>query len=115
AGFTVTGAGAPGGGAVVFAEPPAAGRRVTIWRATARERATEFQEAGAFRAAAINDELDRLVMLAQELDDRLGRALAFPPTSAAGPVALPEPAPGKYLRWSADGAGLESVLPLEAS
>lgn len=115
AAYAVEGAGDPAGGAVVFDEPPAAGVRVTVWREMALERGTEFQEAGAFRAAAINDELDRLAMLAQELSARLERAAAFPPTSAAAPVALPEPVAGKYLRWTADGQGLESVQPLAAS
>jgi hypothetical protein len=115
AAHTVDGAGDPGGGAVLFAEPPPAGTRITIWREMALERGTEFQEAGAFRAATINDELDRLTMLAQEQAARLDRVPAFAPTTSAPPMALPAPAAGKYLRWTADGLGLESVLPLETS
>jgi hypothetical protein len=113
--YSVNGAGEPGGGAVLFADPPPAGVRVTIWRDMALERGTEFQEAGAFRAGTINDELDRLAMLAQEQAARLDRVPAFAPTTAAPPVALPAPAAGKYLRWTADGEGLESVAPIGAS
>src|SRR5690606_5959714 len=98
---SIAGAGNPGGGAVQFVDPPAAGVRITVWREMALKRGVEFQEAGAFRAASINDELDRLAMLTQELDERVRRASSLPPTSAAEPYALPEPAAGKYLRWTA--------------
>ncbi len=60
---------------VTFLEPPAAGATVTLLRRTEGIRETEFVDGGPFRAAAINAELDRIMMLIQENREEHNRAL----------------------------------------
>jgi hypothetical protein len=107
--YGVLGAGYAGGGIVRFVDPPAAGTRISIWRQTVRQRAGEFQPGGDFRAAAINEELDRLALMIQEVADAYDRTMALAPSASPVDLHLSAPDPEKYLRWSADGAHLESV------
>jgi Pectate lyase superfamily protein len=73
-GFAITGLGMPTG-TVAFLEPPAAGTTITLLRRTEGMRETEFVDGGPFRAAAINAELDRIMMLIQENREEHNRAL----------------------------------------
>ncbi len=73
-GFAINGLGLPTG-EVTFIDPPATGTTVTLLRRTEGIRETEFVDGGPFRAAAINAELDRIMMLIQENRDAHNRAL----------------------------------------
>ena len=77
------------GGTVTFDDPPPAGALVTLYRRTTIARATDFIPAGEFRAAAINEELDRLTMIAQEIDLRGRVALRASASDAALDMVLP--------------------------
>lgn len=92
-------------GAVTFAVPPGDGVRITILRAMPAVRGTSFQEGGEFRATAINDELDRLSMLVQQMEEAASRAVRLPPHAAAAATELP-PAASGYLRWNDEGSAL---------
>lgn len=72
---TITGVGASVGGSVVFNAPPPNGTRVTIRRDIPVARATDFQAGGDFRAAVINEELDRLTMFVQTVESLAQDAL----------------------------------------
>jgi Pectate lyase superfamily protein len=73
-GFAIAGLGEPTG-KVTFLEAPAAGTTITLLRRTEGIRETEFVDGGPFRAAAINAELDRIMMLIQEDREEHNRAL----------------------------------------
>jgi hypothetical protein len=73
-GFAITGLG-EATGQIMFLEPPAAGTTITLLRRTEGIRETEFVDGGPFRAAAINAELDRIMMLIQENREEHNRAL----------------------------------------
>ena len=73
-GFAIAGLGEPTG-KITFLEPPAAGTTVTLLRRTEGIRETEFVDGGPFRAATINAELDRIMMLIQENREEHNRAL----------------------------------------
>ena len=73
-GFAISGLGEPTA-EVTFIDPPATGTTVTLLRRTEGIRETEFVDGGPFRAAAINAELDRIMMLIQENRDAHNRAL----------------------------------------
>ncbi|PWR24989.1 phage tail fiber protein [Zavarzinia aquatilis] len=75
--YAVTGAGAPLGGTVVFAVPPAHAVRIVIRRRTAPIQLTEWQEGQKFPAVATEDALDRLTMIAQDHALLIGRAMAL--------------------------------------
>ena len=66
-GFTVSGIGNAGGGAVVFAVAPADGLPVRLIRATTINRTTDYVEGGYVPAETLDTDLDRLVMMVQEV------------------------------------------------
>ena len=88
-GFAITGIGDPEGGEVEFGVPPAPGSTITLLRRTEGIRETEFVDGGPFRAAAINAELDRIMLLIQEDREELGRALRGHPVEAGIDFCLP--------------------------
>lgn len=107
AGYTVSGAGISAGGAVLFAVPPASGRRVTLWRRLALARTADYQADGLIRAKTLNDEFDFQVAALQQLAEDVGRAVRRAPTSGSlADLTLPEPAAGRGLKWNAAGTAL---------
>jgi hypothetical protein len=88
-GFAIAGLTDPEGGDITFLEPPAAGTTVTLLRRTESIRETEFVDGSPFRAAAINAELDRIVLLVQETRDEVGRTLRGGPTEGDLDLTLP--------------------------
>lgn len=97
------------GGAVTFDAPPPAGTLITILRRTAIARATDFIPAGEFRAAAINEELDRLTMIAQEIDLRGRVSLRASESDAAMDMVLPAVAERANRVLGFDGEGRPNV------
>ena len=76
--YSVSGVGADGGGNVTFISAPANGTTVVIQRAMAYERATDYQENGDLPAQTLDDDLDRGVMLLQQLKATLTRSIKLP-------------------------------------
>jgi hypothetical protein len=115
-GYTVSGAGASGGGTVTFAAAPTNGARVTLQREITVARTSDFVEGGAFRAKTVNDELDRLTAMLQEQRDRALRALAAAPTDAGTGFVLPDQAArqGRVLAFDGAGAPAPSTQTLAA-
>src|SRR5690606_9218128 len=81
--------GDPEGGEIEFGTPPASGTTVTLLRRTEGIRESAFVEGGPFRAAAINAELDRSMLLIQEDREEHGRALRGHPTESGIDFCLP--------------------------
>ena len=70
--YTVTfDSGTSGTGTIVFLLAPAASSNIYLIRDTDNVRSTDFQEGGAFLAATINAELDRLTQGIQDVENRL--------------------------------------------
>jgi hypothetical protein len=88
-GFAISGLTDPAGGEIDFIDPPAAGTSITLLRRTEGIRETEFVDGGPFRAAAINAELDRIMLLIQENREEHNRALRGRPIEAATDFCLP--------------------------
>ncbi len=114
--YSVTGAGADTGGTVTFVAAPASGDIVTLIRDLSVERSSDFQESGEFRAKVINDELDKIIAMAQEADDGLTRTLHQTSTDAAGSLELPEKAAraSKALGFDANGDPVVSTKTMSA-
>ncbi len=102
---TVSGVGDQAGGSVTFAAAPAADAQIVIWRAMPIERTANFSQAGELRAAALNGELNRLVMMLQEISARADDALRTAPEDIAEPLFLPNPSAraGRLLFFDAHG------------
>ncbi|MEX2618389.1 MAG: hypothetical protein WD767_20075 [Alphaproteobacteria bacterium] len=106
---SVTGVGASSGGDVIFELPPPADTRVTIYRDMAFARETDFQEAGDFRAAVINEELDRMAMLLQQAEMLVADSLHKPLYDLEATLTLPSASDraGRVLAF--DETGLPTV------
>ncbi len=104
-GYTVTGAGESDGGSATFSVAPGDGVVVTLARSVPIERTTDFQDGGAFRAAVINEELDRIVATEQQLKEEQARTVKRPTTSTStASLDLPDPVAGRALKFALDGA-----------
>jgi hypothetical protein len=105
--YTVTGAGDDTGGTITFLSAMAGSEVVTIYRDLAIERLTDFQQNGRFSSASFNDELDKIIMILQQLDSADGRALRLSAVDATSDSDMQLPAPSaraeKFLYFNAAG------------
>ena len=103
--YTVTGAGTDGGGTVVFGSPPSNNAVVSIVSNRTIERTTSFSTNGVFRAADINDELDKIISFVSELSTAQSRTIRLPVTDGDKTVELPVSASraSKFLSFDANG------------
>lgn len=108
ANYSVTGAGVDAGGAVTFALPPASGKSVVIYRDPPVTQTTSYNNNDPFPAKSHENALDKLTMLMQRLVNRMGRVPALAESSSFSALTLPDPDPGKYLKWNANNTGLEN-------
>lgn len=76
--YTVTGLGVQTGGNVTFTVPPANGTRVRIIRQMVKQRLTDYQQQGDFLTPVVNPDFDRSLLIAQELDASISRAIRVP-------------------------------------
>lgn len=98
--YTVTGVGNENGGTIVLVSGATAGVVYTLFRSTAPERLTDFQNSGDFLAEEINSQEDRQWAVIQELVTNQDRFLQLgDPTAAPLPLDLEEPVTGQILRW----------------
>lgn len=67
--YTLTGAGENAGGEVTFAAAPAAGINIGIKRTTPRTQPNDLVQFDTLPAEAVEEQLDRALMVAQELED----------------------------------------------
>lgn len=99
------------GGEISFDLPPERGVSVTIIRNLEIKRTSDFQEGGAFRAKAINHELDYQMACVQQLQEQLDRSITFPPYSVVhNNIGLPEPQKGRAIIWDNDESKLRNSL-----
>ena len=105
--YNVNGAGNTNGGEVVFNTAPQKGQIITLLRNLEIKRTSDFQESGAFRAKAINHELDYQVACLQQLNEKISRSVIFPPHSQIQQsISLPIPQAGKALVWNDNATAL---------
>ena len=105
--YTVTGAGTSGGTATLSAAS-LAGDIITVIGDADLTRTTDIVRAGRFNSAAIDSDLDRLTLQAQELRRDVDRAVKADFGSAG--AALPTAEAGKALVWDASGKLVNAAL-----
>lgn len=76
--YTVSGAGSDGGGDVTFVSAPASGAIVVRRRNMQFLRSSDFQYQGDLPNTVINADLDAPVLMAQQLQEQVGRAARGP-------------------------------------
>lgn len=106
--YTVQDAGVISGGTVTLNTAPATGETLTLYRELLVTQETDYSEGDAFPAEAHEAALDRIVMIAQQYQEQLKRAVALPLASSLIGLTLPLPSPLKYLRWNVAGDALEN-------
>ena len=121
--YTVSGEGGDTGGTVTFVVAMSGGEVVTIYRDIAIARSTDIQQNGPLSSTTWNDEIDKIMLILQQLEDRIGRAIRFPLTGVIT-NAQAEMNPlsnftGRFLRVSSAGlleaaAVTDSVVTLSA-
>lgn len=122
--YIVTGAGNDNGGTVVFTSGQTAGAIVTIYRDIPFARNTDVAQNGPWLSVDYNDELDKIILMLQQLDANLLRTVRLSPTSTLDPnnllitnaddligqvttldglsdVVVPAPVAGDLLMWDA--------------
>lgn len=79
--YTVSGVGSASGGNITFGSAPASGETVVLLRTTARTQLTDYTPNDPFPAATHEDALDKLTLIAQELQEEVGRSLKLSQTN----------------------------------
>ena len=103
--YAVNGIGNASGGTVVLTKALPAGETVTIIRTLAFTQNTDLFNAGPFLAQTLEDMVDRSVMLAQQLDERVMRSPHVPIGDTATNLTLPSKVEraGKVVAFDNDG------------
>ena len=80
--YTVTGAGDIAGGTVTMTTAPATGEQLVIYREMDLTQEVDYITGDAFPADTHERALDRLTMIAQQLNETLGRSIKVPVSSS---------------------------------
>lgn len=86
--YTVAGADDDAGGTVTCTTAPASGTRLVIYRSVAITQEVDYITGDSFPAETHERALDRLTMVAQQLQDAVDRSAKLPETSTADADAL---------------------------
>lgn len=98
------------GGTVTYVTTvPASGEECFIRRVLARTQTTNIPNVGSVREAQLETPMDRAVMLIQEQDEEITRAVKFGDTSAFSGVTMTDPTTDKFLSY--DGTNFVWVTP----
>jgi hypothetical protein len=115
--YSVSGVGDDTGGTVTFLVALTGGEIVTVYRQTEIERTADYQQNGPLSSSSINDDFDKIYIIAQELRAAVQRALRIPLTAAVDDDDLeltPDNFAGAYLSFDADGKPVPAVLSASA-
>ena len=105
--YTVSGAGSESGGNVVLVAAPLSSDVLTIRRVLPLTQEIDYQPLDPFPAESHEEGLDRGVMLAQQMQDDLDRAVKLAPYSTSTiELILPDPSAGSAIGWNDSGNGL---------
>lgn len=88
------------GGTVVFGTAPADGQLVSIRRDIPTTQGTDIPSGGLFRESQIENALDKAILLIQQLEESISRALLQNPYTTALGLELPAPEAGTVLGWN---------------
>ena len=108
--YTLTGVGVDTGGTVTLVTGATTGDILTIYRLTAAERLTDYQNSGDFLSDEVNSDFDRLWAVIQENTTSTDLFLQLKQsTTLTLPFELDEPVASNILRYKSDLSGIESV------
>lgn len=88
--YTVTGGDGATGSITMSVTGASGGSTVVITRDIDLKRTTDFPASGAFQVGSLNTELDKLIAIAADLDDKASRALQLTDFDSAVSLVLPD-------------------------
>lgn len=95
---------------VTFTSAVDQGDTVTVTRNHSFLSSVDLKNTGGVDAEVIEDALDKLIMLAQQLDEQQQRTLTLAITSTLTGLTI-TPDAGKFLKWNSAGTGIEGDIP----
>lgn len=84
--YTIEGIGTGKGVHITFSTPPDFGPKLVLYRWTKRVQESDYPEGGRFPAKVVETDFDRLVAMAQEIDEQFEWTLKIPRGSAVTPA-----------------------------
>lgn len=97
------------GGTVTYVVAPTALEQSLIISDYSIDQQTDIPVASNFPEVAVEDALDKLTLIAIQLNEIIGRAAKVPSSVSLSGLELPIPAASELLRWNALANGLENV------
>lgn len=97
------------GGTVTFTTAPAVDAAVTIVRELDATQEADYPTGGKFPSETHETQLDRQVMLIQQINEALGRAITAPVSSALTSLVIEAIEAGKLLQFNGTGDGIVAV------
>lgn len=113
--YTVSGEGELTGGNVTMITAPAVGEQLLIIRNVAITQESEYNDNREIPADTIEENLDKLTMITQQLDEVVGRSLTLPVQTSGVSAELPTPEADAIIGWDAAGTALENKIPADLS
>jgi len=95
-------------GNVVFGSGLDSGTKVALVRSVPLTQSSDYVENDPFSAETHEDALDRLTIIAQQIDEEVGRTLKLAASSTTSNLTIPEPSADKYLAWNSAADALEN-------
>lgn len=114
--YTVDGIGFAVGGNITFLAAPGVGVEVLILRVVPETQPVDLPNTGPFPSATVEAQgLDRIVMMVQQLSERIGRTIKLTTDSLLEDITIGDPGALKFLRWNAAGDAIEPAdLPAQS-
>lgn len=109
--YSVTGIGDENGGEVTYplsGNPLTPTDKITISRVVPPTQGLSITNQGGFFPNLVEEQFDLIVMMAQQYNEELARALKLNITSSLSGLEVPEPVASTVLQWNANADGLEN-------
>lgn len=106
--YTLTSS-SPQGGTVRYAVAPTSDEDSFIYPEAALTQEVDIPAAGAFREEAIENGLDKTVMLCQQLNAKIDRSILLPATTDITSLTFDDPVDGRALKFRDDGSGAWTI------
>lgn len=95
------------GGAITVINARTSDYTITIYREVGITQGSDYNDRNSFPAETLESNLDKLTMIAQEIDEEISRSIKVDINSSID-VTLPTASAGKALLWNATADGLEN-------
>jgi hypothetical protein len=110
--YSVSGTGEDSGGNVTLVSAGSSGDKLVIRKVLPLTQTTDLVENDPNRADVMENALDRMVLIAQQIDENVQRAVVRDVTQTTQ-VTLPTPSADKLIGWDSAGTGLENKTALD--